>query len=180
MGITTCAFTGHRPNRFKFGYDEEHPDCVKLKLVLLQQIETLYQNGVTRFLTGCALGVDTWTAEIVIGLMELHKNIELFCIIPYEEQAARWSPQQRERYYTILEKSTCNKLICTHYTNDCYSKRNRFLVDYSNILLAVYDTTEKGKSGTGHTVAYARQKGKGIICIDPDTARVTPITIKTV
>ena len=55
---TSCAFTGHRPTRFSFKYDEEHPDCTQLKNVLGEQIALLYQQGVTDFYTGCALGVD--------------------------------------------------------------------------------------------------------------------------
>jgi uncharacterized phage-like protein YoqJ len=52
----TCAFTGHRPSSFHFGYDEQHPDCVKLKLIMASQIAALIDNGVKTFLTGMALG----------------------------------------------------------------------------------------------------------------------------
>ena len=179
MDIASCAITGHRPNYFKFGYDEEHPDCIKLKLAILRQIELFYHSGFTRFLTGGALGVDMWAAEIVIELMGLHKDMEFYCVIPYEEQAARWSPPQRERYYTILSRSTRNILIGAQYTGYCYSKRNRYLVDNSDILMAVYDAAETKKSGTRSTVEYAHKKERGILFIHPDTARITQIVIKS-
>ena len=38
MEDLTCAFTGHRPSSYKFGYDEEHPDCCKLKALMTLQI----------------------------------------------------------------------------------------------------------------------------------------------
>ena len=41
MGDLTCAFTGHRPSSYKFGYDEEHPDCCKLKALMTLQIVSL-------------------------------------------------------------------------------------------------------------------------------------------
>ena len=30
----SCAFTGHRPPKYPWGYDESAPGCVKLKQVL--------------------------------------------------------------------------------------------------------------------------------------------------
>lgn len=70
--VTACAFTGHRPTRFTFKYDEAHPDCIELKDMLAKQIDFLYRHGVTDFYTGCALGVDMWAGEAVLTLMELH------------------------------------------------------------------------------------------------------------
>ena len=67
MGDLTCAFTGHRPSSYKFGYDEEHPDCCKLKALMTLQIVSLIENGVTTFLSGMALGADIWGAEIVLA-----------------------------------------------------------------------------------------------------------------
>ena len=42
MKKTSCAFTGHRPTRFSFKYDEAHPDCIELKKVLAARIDLLY------------------------------------------------------------------------------------------------------------------------------------------
>ena len=39
------------------------------------------------------------------------------------------------------------------YSRDCMLERNRWLVEYSSILLAVYNGTLR--SGTGATVRYA-------------------------
>ena len=43
--MMTCAFTGHRPSSYRFGYDEEHPDCAKLKILMTTQIAALIDNG---------------------------------------------------------------------------------------------------------------------------------------
>lgn len=176
MEITACAFTGHRPSRFKFGYDEEDVLCNKIKREMLDQILALYNNGITHFYTGMAMGVDIWAAELVIAMMKIYPDMQLYCVIPYEEQAMKWSQEYRNRYYHILEQSTRNILISKRYSNVCYAQRNRYLVDNTQILLAVYQHSEQ-KSGTKQTVAYAKQKQKGIIYIDPDSAKLTPITI---
>lgn len=85
----------------------------------------------------------------------------------------------RDRYYTILEKSTSNHLISTRYTKDCRSRCNRFLVDHAGFVIAVYENREVAQlESAAHFISYARKKGRGIITIDPDTAFVTPIILK--
>ena len=58
MNQNSCAFTGHRPKSFPWGYDESAPGCVLLKEVLATQITTLVKAGVTEYFTGGADGVD--------------------------------------------------------------------------------------------------------------------------
>ena len=50
-------------------------------------------------------------------------------------------------------------------------KRNRYMVDHSSFLLAVYNGA--ARSGTGATVNYARKMGREIIVIDPLTRQIT-------
>lgn len=70
MGKTICAFTGHRPSRFSWGYDETNQECIALKEVLTEEIMRLTDIGVTNFLSGMAEGVDTWASVIVLALRE--------------------------------------------------------------------------------------------------------------
>ena len=62
---TACAFTGHRPKSFPWGYDESAPGCILLKEVLAAQISALAERGVTDWLSGMAQGTDLWCAQIV-------------------------------------------------------------------------------------------------------------------
>ena len=64
----TCCFTGHRPAKLSFGYDEESPDCLRLKVRLLSLIDKMRMKGVTSFLSGMAQGVDIIAAEAVIDI----------------------------------------------------------------------------------------------------------------
>ena len=36
-----ASFTGHRPDKFSFKYNEQHIDCIRLKSILINQIEYL-------------------------------------------------------------------------------------------------------------------------------------------
>ena len=74
----TCAFTGHRPQSLPFGFDESDKRCASLKSVMRDQIVALIENeGVTHFITGMALGVDMYAAEIVLDLKSKYPHITL-------------------------------------------------------------------------------------------------------
>lgn len=179
MGNLTCGFIGLPPACFPFGYDEEDPLCVTIKLTLLNQIMALYLSGVTIYYSGCSFGVDLWVAEIVISLMETrgYEDIELICVIPYEEQAKKWSPPLRERYYTMLEKSTQNIMVSSVYTKGCFENCRRFIIDHSNFMITVYDKQLDTTTKNNQYVLYALQKSSNIIHINPNNAAVT-FTIK--
>ena len=66
----TVAFTGHRPRYFSFSGGND-PHLLALRRTLREQILRLHrENGATHFLTGMALGVDTWAAQEVLALKE--------------------------------------------------------------------------------------------------------------
>lgn len=165
------CFTGHRPNKFSFKNNENNIECVKLKLLLINEIESLYLLGYKVFLTGCAIGVDIWCAEIVLDLKRRFNDIELYCIIPFENQCEKWSIEYKLRYNYIIQN--CNKKIILQkeYTNNCYIKRNKFLVDNSSIIIGVYDENYD-LSGTKNTLKYALSTNKKIIIIDPNLLKV--------
>jgi uncharacterized phage-like protein YoqJ len=98
----SCAFTGHRPARFGFGYDETDPQCVRLKGVLDYQIGEHIRMGVDTFYSGMALGVDQWAAESVLEHKKKHPHIKLIAVLPFEAQAAKWSEAQRDRHFDTL------------------------------------------------------------------------------
>ena len=47
--MNLCAFTGHRPSKFPWKYNETDPRCVALKVTLAEQISLLANRGVTDF-----------------------------------------------------------------------------------------------------------------------------------
>lgn len=178
MKDQTAAFTGYRPFCFPFKDNENHPDCIELKKAIRQQIELLYTQGVKRFLSGASTGVDMWAGEIVIDLMKLYKDMELYCIIPYEDQAKEWTVSQKERYYDMLRDCTKLVQLSVQYYDDCYRIRNEFLVLHSKYLIAVYDTVKNTHSGTGQTVHMALKNGNAIICIHPQSWEISVIQLQ--
>ena len=166
-----CAFTGHRPSKLPWRYDEMDSRCVALKTVLTEQITALIEAGVTQFLSGMAEGTDIFCSEIVLALREKNPAIKLHCILPCTAQAEKWSVSSQELYRSILGRADSVVYVSRDYHEKCMLDRNRFLVEHAAVLLAVYNGVKR--SGTGATVNYARKMDREIIVIDPITRRVT-------
>lgn len=166
----SCAFTGHRPMRFSFGYDEEHEDCIRLKEVMAEQVEKLILAGVATFYSGMALGVDQWGFEIVLELKKKYPHIRLIAVRPCDTQANKWSAEQRERYYNLLAQCDDEVLLSYNYTPTCMLERNDYLVEHADFILTVYDGGKKG--GTAYTVRRALAQDKHLIIIHPDTLEI--------
>ena len=167
----SCAFSGHRPRKFPWKYDEMDDRCVALKAVLTEQIRLLADAGVTQFLSGMAEAVDTWSALSVLALREENPALKLHCILPCREQADKWSASSRDLYRSILERADSIVYVSREYHKNCMLDRNRFLIEHASILLAVYNGERRG--GTAATMRYAQKLGREIIVIDPDTLDIT-------
>ncbi len=167
---TACAFTGHRPKSFPWGYNENASGCILLKEVLAAQISVLAEQGVTDFLSGMAQGTDLWCAQIVLDLRKKNPALKLHAILPCEGQESKWTASAQALYHSILDQANEIVYVEQEYSRDCMLKRNHYLVDHSTILLAVYNGT--WRSGTGATVRYALKQKQEVIVIDPITRNI--------
>lgn len=159
-----CTITGHRPQSFSFGFDETAPACTSLKAKIKNELTKLIETGVDSFITGMALGVDIWAAEIMIGLKELYPQLKLYAAIPCPGQDKLWSEAQRKRYNLLLTKCDRRIMLSESCTKSCMLERDRFMVTHSDVVLAVRNGKPTG--GTAYTVDYTRKLGKKIIIID--------------
>ena len=153
----TCCFTGHRPDKLPWGTREEDPRCVALKGRIAAALEEEYAAGVRHFISGMARGADLYFAEAVLALRARRPGVTLECARPCESQADRWPEGERERYRSILERCDYETLVQHHYDRFCMMRRNRYMVDRSARIIAVYDGVPKG--GTAQTLAYALRQG---------------------
>ena len=110
-----------------------------------------------------ARGVDIWAAEIVLNLRKKNKDLHLICASPYEGFESRWSQDWQKRYKKIIKKSDYVKYVSPEYSPACFQIRNEYMVDHSNLLIAVYNG-EAG--GTRNTINYAKKKDIEIIVVE--------------
>ena len=150
-----CCFTGHRPN--KMDMTESH-----IKALLEQAIDDAMTNGYVTFITGMAQGTDIWAAEIVLAKKKNNENLHLICALPHPEFESKRSTAEKERFNSIIAYADLVKMVNAHYFTGCYQVRNEWMVDRSNLVIAVFNGS---KSGTNNTVEYAKRKGVEVINI---------------
>lgn len=154
----TCCFTGNRPAHFPWGGDETDLRCIRLKSEIKSAIEQLVEKGYTRFISGMAQGADTFCAEAVLEIKGSRPFIVLECALPCPEQTKGWERSAVQRYNNILDRADKITTVSPYYTRYCMMKRNAYMVDNADLVLAVWDAKESG--GTFNTVQKARRDGK--------------------
>ncbi len=160
----TCCFTGHRPEKLPWRYNEDDLRCKALKIKIYNTAKELVEFGICHFICGMALGCDTYFCEAILSLREKHPHITLEAAIPCEVQAERWSEYDRNRYFKIIGECDYETMVQKEYTRDCMIKRNKYMVDNSSVVIAVFDGT---LGGTMQTVNYAKKKQCKVIEIKP-------------
>lgn len=165
-----CAFTGHRPHKLPWRYNEADERCVALKSALAEQIAALAKAGIADFYSGGADGVDCWAALNVLELRKETPALKLHLLLPHEGQADKWSDSTPERYRFILSQADSAEYVSREYYEGCMLDRNHRLVEAAGILLAVYNGERRG--GTAATVRYARKLGRKIIVLNPALLKI--------
>lgn len=133
------------------------------------------EEGIFRFYVGGALGVDMWAAEQLLYLKEQpgYQDIELIVALPFEGHDSKWDAMSKQRLQIIIHNATKCIVIGQSGTTSDYKKRNYYMVDHADFLLAVYDNNRKLRSGTGQTVNYALKQNLRIIFLHPDTVEIS-------
>lgn len=151
------SFTGHRPERLDM---PEKNVCEWLET----QIRKAISDGYTDFISGMQRGVDLWAAEIVIKIKKelKSKGIRLFSAVAFQGMEKRWENEWQNRYYTVLKEADETVYVCEKPGRVAFFRRNEWMVDNSNRLIAVY-TGAPG--GTKETIIYAKRRSKEVITI---------------
>lgn len=162
----SAAITGHRSQKLAFGFDLNHPEAIWLREVLRKEYLNLINHGFRFFLTGGALGVDLMAAEVILELKQQYPDAKIGHLLcaPCHRYTKNWPDVERERLNKIAKKSVVYFISETEYYNGCMQKRNRYMVDTSGVLLAVFDGQVGGTKGT---VEYAKKQNKKVIVINP-------------
>ena len=159
----TCCFTGHRSTKLPWGSNCNDPRCIALQEKIYAELEKIYTMGYRHFICGMAIGCDTYFAEAVLRLKNIHNDVILEAAIPCGSQPDKWRKKDRLQYNSLVDRSDKITVLQIRYTSDCMMKRNEYMVDRSSLLLACFDGSP---GGTMKTLLYAMRKNIQIIRID--------------
>lgn len=151
------AFSGHRPSKLG-GYTLPNPTYIHV----CQQIEkALKELQPEKVISGMALGIDQWAANIAIKL-----NIPFIAAIPFIGQEKAWPEASQRTYHALLNKAIEKIIVCEGgYAASKMQIRNQWMTDHCDKLIAVWDGTP---GGTGNCVQYAKNINREIILINPN------------
>lgn len=162
--VTLC-FTGHRSQKLPWGFNEEHPQCIKMKDRLYKVIENCIQYGYTNFLCGMALGFDMICASILLDLKNTYPQIKVYGILPCKDQHSMWPEKEKQRYNYLLSKLDGIRCKYDKYnSSECMLERNNYMINNSSLLVALFD----GKpGGTQSTILKAEKANVRTFIIKP-------------
>lgn len=120
-----------------------------------------------RVLSGMALGWD-----LAIARAALLEGIPLTVCLPHEDQCGRWPKHMRRVWREIVEEADQSVLVWKEPGYESWGidgigyvhslrKRNDYMVDHSDTVVAYWDGENKG--GTAHCLEYARASDKKIL-----------------
>lgn len=144
----TCCVTGHR--------DLPQNEINKIKTALAHEIDAAVTDGFTCFMSGFADGVDQYFVELVLERKQTTPALELIAVIPYRKRLDSLNKKTRTR--ELLEACADVVVIQEKYLPSVYSHRNRYMVEHSDRVIAVYDGRETG--GIAKTIRFTHRMKK--------------------
>ena len=138
----------------------------EIRRCLIHTIDRLYtEKNITTYYAGGAQGFDTLASEVVIERRAVLPDLRLVVVVPHAGQAASWSSDEKARYERIKNRASDVICLAEHYYRGCMQRRNRYLVDHSDVCVC-YLTEPTG--GTAYTVEYARKQGVPVLNLAED------------
>lgn len=151
------AFCGHRPNKLG-GYKLPNPTYIHV----CRQIEKiLIELKPTKVISGMALGIDQWAANISHRL-----GIPFIAAVPFVGQEKAWPADSQKIYQKLIKLAADTVIVCEGgYEARKMQTRNEWMVDRCDTLIAIYNGDKTG--GTANCINYAKSINKKIIFINP-------------
>lgn len=151
-----CCFSGYRPEKMPPNLSEDSAAFDALMQRLCRSIRRASHAGYRHFLSGMSRGFDLWAAEAVINLQMHGYPIDVWAAVAYPGMEQYWEPEWQQRYHAVLSYAAKVFPVSGKYSRECYTLRDRFLVDQSSRCICFFDGTP---GGTAYTVQYARRSG---------------------
>lgn len=161
------SFTGHRANKLG-GYSWNTEKNIEIINLIRSSIITLLQNlkddEKLEVITGGALGIDQMAFEVANELKEKGFNIETTLCVPFRKQYIKWNKEDIRRYKHHI--GLADKIVYVdelkeyNPSRECigdykiwkFQKRNEYMVDHSDLVMAYWDGSE---GGTKNCIKYA-------------------------
>lgn len=161
------SVTGLRRQKLYWKSSDYSLNEKKLMDIFMEILIPLIEQGYNVFLSGMATGSDLIFAKTILELKKQYDHLILEAIIPFKSQESSYNISDKNDYSYILSSCNIVRVLQNNYSKDCFFKRNKYLINSSNILISVTNDTKLFKSGTTQTIGLAKKKDILVINIDP-------------
>ncbi len=163
--LNTCCFIGSCTEDRLSSFEEKRTFLNNTELVIEESIIYLIECfSVTNFLSGMDIGFEQYAAEVVLKKKKDYPQITLEGVLPYETHSVNWTEAQRDKYYSIMEKSDREIMMQCHYTWDCMTKRNLYMINQSKHIVFF----NEGAGEVDRLILFSKAKGRNIIVINSE------------
>jgi uncharacterized phage-like protein YoqJ len=146
---TTIAITGHR----------DMIETEELKQSVFKFFEEkIEQSDELVLLSPLADGADRFVAKIFLELQKEHDGLRLVVPMPFgqERYMEDFDEKSKEEFLELLARADGSFQIPS-MGDSPYAELGKYIVNVSDVLLALWDGTYNGKAGgTGDVVTYSR------------------------
>ncbi|WP_373895406.1 SLOG family protein [Virgibacillus sp. CBA3643] len=159
--------TGYKPMELNI-FKEDDPRIAFIKAAIEKRLIDFLEEGLEWVLISGQMGVELWTAEIVLDLKETYDvNIAIFP--PFENQESRWPEELQEKYQELTTVCDFYKPIYHGDYKGAYQfkAKNMWLVDKSDGCLMLMDDEFPGSNRFFHEAAKNAKEDYPIFTITP-------------
>lgn len=178
------GFTGHRKDKLDLYVCPDNK--IKIVFQLFKTITEVINNNPMEkefhFYSGGAIGFDQIAFDVVEMIKKKFTNTDIVIIneidVPFKLQYIRWSLEEQQEYFEqikiadkvvmvdCIEKYKIKGLAYETYHPAKMQKRNEYMVDNSDLLIALWNGDKKN-SGTYNCIKYAKRRKQNIIYLNP-------------
>ncbi|WP_016837605.1 DUF1273 domain-containing protein [Ureibacillus thermosphaericus] len=143
--IQSLYVSGYRPHELGI-FNEKHPGIQIIKKAIENELRSLIEDGLEWVIVSGQLGVEIWTAEVVIELKNEFPQLKYSVITPFLDIEKNWNEQRQQQYAYIISQAD----FVTSITKRPYEapwqfvEKDKFIIQNTDALLLVYDDEHEG------------------------------------
>lgn len=116
-------------------------------------------------------------ADQVFAREALAAGGSLVAIVPLDDYERFFEPADLDEYRRLIRRSRVEALHLTDEPEQAFFDAGKYIVDHVQLLMAIWDgAPAKGFGGTADVVAYARDKARTVLHVNPITQKVRSVS----
>lgn len=160
--------TGYKPMELNlFKPDDER--ITYIKEAIKKRLIPFIEEGLEWVIISGQMGVELWTADVILDDLKDHYDIQLGVIPPFENQESRWpEPLQMQYQEMLMTADFYQPLYKGDYKGPFqFRAKNKWLIDKSDACLILLDEENHGSNRYFYEEAQQTEKDYPIYLITP-------------